>query len=439
MFIRKVNGLVRSALAAAVLLSALAWPQSMSKFDRDRAQEMLQMVAHDVSKNYYDGKFHGLDWDATVAEARQRIERETSMNMSLSHIAAALDKLDDSHTFLIPPQHAYHHDYGWQYQMIGDHCFVTEVRPGSDAESKGVKPGDEILSINGFPTRREILWKMQYVFSILRPQSALRLELLDPAGQQLKVDVAAKLRDVKRVTDLTSGGDIWDLIREDQRHDHLMRARTIDYGDALMVLKVPEFAFTQAEVEAMIGRARKHSGLIIDLRGNPGGSVETLKNFVSGLFENEVKIADRTGRKERKPEVAKPWHNPFTGKLIVLVDARSASAAELLARVVQLEKRGTVIGDRSSGSVMESRHYSEKVGLDTVVFFGVSITESDLIMTDGQSLEHKGVTPDEIILPTGKDMAASRDPVLAHAAEMLGVKISPEAAGKLFPYEWAPE
>lgn len=439
MFIRKVNGLARRALAAAVLLSALAWSQPMSKFDRDRAQEMLQMVARDVSKNYYDAKFHGLDWDATVAEARQKIERETSMNMSLSHIAAALDKLDDSHTFLIPPQHAYHHDYGWQYQMIGDHCFVTQVRPGSDAESKGVKPGDEILSVNGFSTRRETLWKMQYVFSILRPQPALRLELLDPAGQQRKVDAAAKLRDVKRVTDLTSGGDIWDLVRDDQRQDHLMRARTVNYGDDLMVLKVPEFAFTQAEVEAMIGRARKHRGLIIDLRGNPGGSVETLKNFVSGLFENEVKIADRTGRKERKPEVAKPWHNPFTGKLIVLVDARSASAAELLARVVQLEKRGTVMGDRSSGSVMESRHYSEKVGMDTVVFFGVSVTESDLIMTDGQSLEHKGVTPDEIILPTGKDLAANRDPVLAHAAEMLGVKISPEDAGKLFPYEWAPE
>jgi C-terminal processing protease CtpA/Prc len=302
-----------------------------------------------------------------------------------------------------------------------------------------VKPGDEILSVNRFATRRETLWKMQYVFSILRPQSSLRLELLDPAGLRRIVDVAAKSRDLKRVTDLTSGNDIWDLIRDDQRHDHMMRSRTVDYGDDLMVLKVPEFAFTQAEVEAMLGRARKHRGLIIDLRGNPGGSVETLKNFVSGLFENEVKIADRTGRKERKPEVAKPWHNPFTGKLIVLVDARSASAAELLARVVQLEKRGTVIGDRSSGSVMESRHYSEKVGMDTVVFFGVSVTESDLIMTDGQSLEHKGVTPDEIILPTGKDLAANRDPVLAQAADKLGVKMSPEDAGKLFLYEWAPE
>jgi carboxyl-terminal processing protease len=436
---RKINGIVGGVLAAVGLLSGLAWSQQMSKFEHGRAEDMLQMVARDVRKNYYDTKFHGLDWDATVDKAKQQIAAENSMNMSLSHIAAALDKLDDSHTFFIPPQHAYRHDYGWQYQMVGDHCYVTQVRPGSDAESKGVKPGDEILSINGYPTRREILWKMQYMFSILRPQAALRLELLDPAGQQRKVDVAAKIREGKRLTDLTDGGDIWDLVRDEERQDHMTRARIIDYGDALMVLKVPEFSFTQLEVEAMIGRARKHHGLIIDLRGNPGGSVETLKNFVSGLFQNEVKIADRTGRKERKPEVAKPGHNPFTGKLIVLVDARSASAAELLARVVQLEKRGTVIGDRSSGSVMESRHYSEKVGMDTVVLFGVSITESDLIMTDGQSLEHKGVTPDETFLPTGKDMAADRDPVLAHAAEMLGVRISPEDAGKLFPYEWAPE
>ena len=110
----------------------------------------------------------------------------------------------------------------------------------------------------------------------------------------------------------------------------------------------------------------------------------------------------------------------------------------MFARVVQLEKRGVVIGDRSSGSVMEARHYEEKIGLDTVIFFGVSVTESDLIMTDGQSLEHKGVTPNVIVLPTAKDLAADRDPVMAHAAELLGVKLTPEDAGKLFPYEWQP-
>jgi C-terminal processing protease CtpA/Prc len=89
--------------------------------------------------------------------------------------------------------------------------------------------------------------------------------------------------------------------------------------------------------------------------------------------------------------------------------------------------------------VMEARHYDEQNGSDTVVFYGVSVTDADVIMSDGKSLEHVGVTPDELLLPSVAALANNRDPVLAHAAESVGVKISSEEAGKVFPYEWPPE
>ena len=121
---------------------------------------------------------------------------------------------------------------------------------------------------------------------------------------------------------------------------------------------------------------------------------------------------------------------------MVLVDSGSASAAELLARVVQLEKRGTVIGDRSSGSVMEARLFYFGAGVSGDYGYGFEVTTADLVMSDGKSLEHVGVTPDELVLPTPEDMAAERDPALAKAVEALGGKLTPEGAGKMFPVMW---
>jgi carboxyl-terminal processing protease len=412
----------------------------ISSFDRGRALDMLHVISNDVNKHYYDPKFHGVDFQSKVALAREKIQSAPSFNMALSHIAAALDTLDDSHTFLLPPEHAFRHEYGFQYQIVGQQCFVTRVRPHSDAESKGLKAGDQIITINGYNVVREDIWKIQYVFSVLRPQPALRLVVRDPAGPERQLDIVAKFRDKKRVTDLTAGNsDIWDLIRDSETERHLSRARFLELKDQMVVLKVPEFSFSPGEVQDMIGKLRKFPNAIIDLRGNPGGSVETLKYLVGGMFDSEVKLADRVGRKDTKPEVAKGIRNPFAGRIVVLVDSRSASAAEMFARVMQLEKRGVVIGDRTSGSVMEARHYEEKMGSDVVVFYGASITEWDLIMKDGKSLEHVGVVPDEVMLPTAVDIAKGNDPVLARAADLLGVKLSAEDAGKAFPYEWAPE
>jgi C-terminal processing protease CtpA/Prc len=433
-----------TCVSAAALIASLAffttnaWCQNITSIDRDRAQSMLLAISSDIKKHYYDPKFHGLNWDANIEEMKRRIKTSDSMARAYSEVAAALDALNDSHTFFLPPTYVKRHDYGWQAQVIGDRCFVIRVKPGSLAEKKGVKPGDELVALEGYTPDRGNFWKMEYVYNMLRPQNGLSLDLRDPAGQQRQVDVPATVKEMKRVTDLTggTGDDIWELVRQDENDEHLGRARSAELSDDVMVLKFPGFHFNESEINSMIGKARKHKTLVLDLRGNPGGSVDTLTYLIGGFFDKEVKIGDRVGRSVHKPMIAKPNGQPFTGKLIVLVDSKSASAAELFARVVQIEKRGTVVGDRSSGSVMEAKRFDYRLGADTVIFYGASITDADLIMTDGKSLEHNGVLPDEVMLPSAEDLAQGYDPVLARAVETVGIKLSPEAAGKLFPYEW---
>jgi C-terminal processing protease CtpA/Prc len=71
-----------------------------------------------------------------------------------------------------------------------------------------------------------------------------------------------------------------------------------------------------------------------------------------------------------------------------------------------------------------------------VILYGASITNADLIMSDGKSLERIGVVPDELLMPTAEDLAAGRDPVLARAAALLDTRLDPAVAAKLFPFEW---
>ena len=143
------------------------------------------------------------------------------------------------------------------------------------------------------------------------------------------------------------------------------------------------------------------------------------------------------GRKKIDPSIAKTrGNNGFKGKLIVLVDSDSGSAAEIFARLIQLEKRGTVLGDVSAGAVMQSKFFETNMGTQNVVSFGVSVTEADVIMSDGKSLEHTGVIPDEVILLTGSDLASGKDPIMARAVEILGGILSAEAAGKMSKYYW---
>jgi C-terminal processing protease CtpA/Prc len=436
------------ALAFAVLFFSLILSgaalrtraQSLSALDRERARGMADVIRDELKKSYYDPAYHGVDLDARFKAAKDKLNDATSLGHAFSIIAQALVELNDSHTVFLPPPRSARVDYGWRMQMVGDRAYIVAVRPGSDADAQGVKEGDEILSVDGFKPSRENIWKMTYRYYLLAPAASVKMALRPPDKEPRTLDVKAKVTTLKRVLDFRGEGDMEDIVtymREQENAEHYYRHRYFENLDGVMIWKMPQFDLNEEEVDRMMNRVKKHKALVLDLRGNGGGLIRTLERLAGHFFDRDVKIADLKARKERKPMMAKTrGEGTFKGQLVVLTDSKSGSSSELFARLVQLEKRGTVIGDRSAGAVMQSRFHPFEMGAGSVITYGVSITDADLIMADGKSLEHTGVTPDEIILPSGADMAAKRDPVLARAAALVGLSLTPEKAGTLFPFEW---
>jgi len=431
---------VRSIAPVAVLLlivlsAPCARSEELSKNDRARGHIMLRNIKDEVRKNYYDPMFHGIDLDTRFAAADKKIDEATSNGQIFGIIAQTLLDFDDSHLFFMPPARVNHVEYGWRYQAIGDKCLVIAVKPGSDAQAKGLMPGDEVLKIDGFVPTRENLWKLEYLYYALRPQAGMRLIVRSPDGKERQIDVMAQVIRGKALVDLTSDADFWTYVREQQNVRHLYRHRREEVGD-ILIWKMPRFDLDKSEIRNIMGKVRKARALVLDLRGNPGGYEETLTELLGYFFDHDVLVADAHGREKTKPVTARTHGDPYMGPVVVLIDSDSASSAELFARVFQLEKRGTVIGDRSAGAVMEAMQSALRMGGDVIIPYGLSITRADLKMRDGKSLEHVGVTPDELRLPTPSDLAAGRDPVLAHAAKLAGVELDKQKAAALFPIEW---
>lgn len=421
--------------ALSIFALGTAQAQAISSYDKQRGQMMLDQVKSDIKSNYFDASFHGANPDTVFKEASEKIKNAQSNGQIMGIIAQAVMSLDDSHTFFIPPDRQASTDYGWEMQVIGDDAFVSRVKEKSDAEAKGLKVGDQVHLVDGYQPARANLWKLIYLYYALRPQPGMHVTVSSPGAQPREMDILARVKTRKPI-DLTNYADYMDLVRSSENEEAKRKKshRLQEFGEDLLIWKMPEFDLSIDEVDGLMSKAKTHKALILDLRGNPGGYEETLLRMIGNLFDHDIKVGDLHGRKDTKPMTAKSRReNAFSGKLIVLVDSGSASSAEILARVAQLEKRGAVIGDVTAGAVMRARVYDHELGVTKAAFYAMSITDADVRMGDGKSLEKTGVTPDEIKLPTGADLASKSDPVLAYAAKLAGVTIDPAKAGALFP------
>ncbi len=399
------------------------------KTERVVSLDMLENVKNDIQKNYYDANFHGINLEENYAKTRELIKNAASSNEMTDFITRFCYLFDDSHLYFSPPRKTFSVDYGLNLLLIDSKTFVTKINIESDAYKKGIRVGDQLHSIEDFILdRQEYSVLLRHFFS-LQPQPSLNLLIIKPNGNKYKINVQAKIVEASRFL----------LEKRDrelkiEKYDEAYNSPTFyNKIPGLSIIKMPSFELSEIKVNKMMDKVKENEVLILDLRSNRGGYHDSLVQMVGNFFDREIDAGKTVERKGIKPWLIKPnVKKPFKGKLVVLIDAYTASAAEIFARIVQLEKRGIVVGDQSAGEVMTSIYLPHSFGLKFFVFYGVSVTIADLIMKDGQRLEKVGVLPDEKLVPNPADLINGRDPVLSRAAEILGFKITPEEAGSIF-------
>ncbi len=406
---RILTGLVGVWAIGAITVGGQTSP---SKADRTLYRQMLVDVREDLEKHYYDPSLRGIDLGACIDEATSKVADASSTAEAIDAITAVFFKFNDSHTRFYPPARATRVDYGWRMAAIGDAPLVVSVTAGSDAARRGLAVGDRVLEVNRFQPTRENLWQIRHYYGVVRPQARQRVRVRTPDGRERTFDIESKV-------DTRQTVQVMDAVEEEIERMAAEADTTREVPPDVLVWHMTSFRAPEA-MQPFVARARKGRVLILDLRGNPGGRIDGLTALVGWLCDREVPVMTRSGRKGTDREVARPRRGAFLGRVIVLVDSQSASAAECLARVVQLEHRGTVIGDRSAGAVMASQFFTHSFGIGNVTFYRASVTVADVRMSDGGSLERVGVTPDELVLPSPADLAAGRDPVLARAIALAG-------------------
>ncbi len=401
--------------------------RSDPRLNRERGKTMLKEIKEILEQHYYDKSFKGIDLDKRFKETEEKLKTLDTNAQIFRQIASVLMEFDDSHTRFFPPGRSNRVEYGFAMQVIGNNCFVVDVKKGSNAEKQGLKVGDVIQKIGQYDVNRSNLWALNYFIYQLEPLPLLPLTITNSSGgREIGIEATFKPFAERMKEDAAR--------RKEKQEDPYKCAKL---SNDLIACRLKTFSVDKKFIDKMMKEAVGSSSMILDLRGNRGGFVKMNEYLTGHFFENEVKIGDLVYRNKKRTSTAKPQkERAFRGKLSVLVDSNSASASEVFARLIQIEKRGQIIGDVTAGAVMTSYSMSLALsrgaaGFQTFTPYGLNVTVADLIMSDGGRLEKTGVSPDLAIGPTSEALAMRTDPVLAHAASLFGVNITPQEAGKL--------
>lgn len=344
-----------------------------------------------VNRKHYDQKYHGVDWEAAAATHARRAAEAPDQAALYSAINDMLGLLRDSHTQALTPDQAKERRTrlrartGFNMVRLESKWIVSEVIEGTPAHDAGVKPGWIVLARNGEPLGERIEFQF-------REGEEVQWEFLDERDQRVVLSPRAR-------TLSTAARQI---------------AKPL--GEGFVYLRFDEFARTDRRwLSRMLKEHRAAPGVVIDLRRNPGGDTFSLGTSVGEFFERSVPVGTFVTR--GGTNVAQTsWQfgsARYAGKVVVLIDGATGSAAEIFAAVLQDHGRATLIGRKTAGAVLASWFYGLPDGGE------LQLSRLDYITPSGRRIEGNGVEPDIVVPRTLQDLRSGRDRDLEEAMKVL--------------------
>jgi carboxyl-terminal processing protease len=416
------------AQAGAVTASgapAAVLPSALDEFDA--AWKILR-------DNYVAERAAHIDWDALRTELRPRAKSAQSGEEIRALIREMLERVGQSHFALLPAPSAADltsaatptaevGSLGFDVIPIDGQLVVSRVERNGPAADAGVAPGWVLTRVGP----RDIPGMVAAASEDVSGRAAFGVWSIGPGLLRGRVGLSENVE----FRDRHDASVMRQMVRQPERgaavkFGHLppLFARVDTRVAETAGHTVGVIAFNvwmtpvASQLDEAVQRFRHASGIVLDLRGNPGGVLTMIMGLAGHFLEAPVtlgviKTRDSELNLVSNPRLVAPDGReavkPFAGPLAILVDGGSYSASEIFAAGMQSIGRARIVGTRTAGGALPA--VLERLPGGDVMQYAIG----DFTTARGDRIEGRGVVPDTIVTTTRADLLDGRDPALEAA------------------------